>query len=486
MDPIKKITNSSNDIQFDENISMQRSANNDPNGGGNSVFVNDETNKLIEKGTPAVTITGFTTDPEQPDYLQSIKKMKQDSIICKDGDKYIWKHNGEDTTIEAANIEDAYKLIMGQTKDSESSGYFELKGSDGNFKKLFFTDEAAYGEKLDKSSTDKANMFDKTDIKKDNSFTLSTKELKYTKTTEKNNEETGKTVINKRSYSATMKNTENTPVYDWASSVGAEIDMTKQINKGANSLTLNANGIYSSTDAAYYLDETKPQEGRFPDTIFANSGTYVLDASATDKLQFAEKNNTKFSALGSIGIHGNATNTAATENLFTDGDLRITNDIGIEAKQKKDNLEFTNQLSIGMPLDLSKISYGATEKNGMTAGISFKGASKLNYSPMENLNLTANVGAFYTHTPHFDHSGINAEIGANYKTNKGNNLFATIGVEQEREHLSMNLFDETLKNEAELSTSIGYERKKVSFEGSISYNTGTKQTSGSISAKFKR
>ena len=158
----------------------------------------------------------------------------------------------------------------------------------------------------------------------------------------------------------------------------------------------------------------------------------------------------------------------------------------IEAKQKNDKLEFTNQLSIGMPLDLSKISYGATEKNSITAGISFKGASKLNYSPMENLNLTANVGAFYTHTPHFDHSGINAEIGANYKTNKGNNLFATIGVEQEREHLSMNLFDETLKNEAEISTSIGYERKKVTFGGSISYNTGTKQASGSISAKIKR
>ena len=417
---------------------------------------------LTEAEIPATVISGMESGGSSKKHA-----MGHATLLYKIGDKYVWNNYDKNQTYEADNIEDAYKKISKEDNGFTSKGYLGLKSSNGSFKKVLYSEEAAFGEKLDKSSTDKTNLFDKTNLKDDNSLTLSTKGINFTKTNEKNNTETGST-INQGSYSAEIKISKNTKSFDKATSIGLDADLTKQINKGTNSVTLNADPTLSA------IMDTKM-------TQYYGA----IDASVTDKKQFAETKNTKYSALGSFGIHGNIVANSNANGFFNDGDLRITDEIGIEAKYKKDQLEFTNQLSVGMPLDLNQKEYNQTPTgHNLAAGINFKGASKLNYNPTENLKLSADISGFYSHTPHFNHSGYNAEIGANYKTDS-TNLFATLGVEQEKEQLSINKFNDTIKDETELTSSFGFEKKNTTVEGSVDYNLNTKKAKGSISAKIK-
>ncbi|MCQ2789607.1 MAG: hypothetical protein MJ229_04420 [bacterium] len=417
---------------------------------------------LTEAEIPATVISGMQDTDDTNKHA-----MGHATLLYKVGDKYVWNNYEESKTYEADNIEDAYKQISKEDNGFTSKGYLGLKSNNGSFKKVLYTEEAAFGEKLDKSSTDNTNLFDKTNLKDDNSLTFSTKGFNLTKTNEKNNTETGST-INQGSYSAEIKTSKNTKSFDNATSIGLDADLTKQINKGTNSLTLNADSTLSAI-----MDAKMTQYYG------------AIDASITDKKQFAKTENSKYSVLGSFGTHGNFTANSKAKTFVNDGDLRITDEIGIESEYKNDKLELTNQVSVGMPLDLNQKEYDQSiTGHNFAAGINFKGASKLNYSPTENLNFSADINGFYSHTPHFNHSGYNAEIGANYKTDN-TNLFGKIGVEQEKEQLAINKFDETIKNETELTSSFGFEKKNTTVEGNVNYNLNTKKTKGSVSAKIK-
>ncbi len=414
---------------------------------------------LTESEIPATVISGLQETNN--------KAMGHATLLYKVGDKYVWNNYEKSQVYEADNIEDAYKQISKEDNNFTSKGYLGLKSNEGSFKKILYTEEAAFGEKLDKSSTDKTNLFDKTNIKDDNSLTISTKGINLTKTKEENTAN-GSSIINQGSYSAELKISENTKSFDKATSIGLDADLTKQINKGTNSVTLNADSTISAI-----IDSKMTQ-------YYA-----AINANATDKKQIAETENTKFSVLGSVGIQGNGAANSKARMFITDGDLRITDEVGVEAEFKNDKLDFTNQLSVGMPLDLNQKEYDQSiTGHNLAAGINFKGASKLNYNPTENLNLTANASGFYSHTPHFEHSGYNAEIGANYKINDAN-IFAKLGVEQEKEQIAINLFDETIKDETELTSSFGFEKENTTVEGNISYNLDTKKAKGTISAKIK-
>ena len=418
---------------------------------------------LNEAGIPAVVVHGF---------MEIDGKNGHATLLYKSGDKYVWNNYGNSEAFEADNIEDAFKIISKNNNYFSSNGYLNLQSDDGSFRKVLYTEEAAFGDKLDKSTTDKQNIFAKTNIENDNSITYSTNDYNITKTTENINSSAGTTKISQQSYSIQTKAEKDTKSFAKSDSTGFDANLTTQYKHDSNTITKNTDITFSSIN----------------DSTELNQQYFAINSSLTGSKKIINTENTDISVLGNIGAFGAfAMNEVSNYGKFSHGDFRFSNDLGVEIQNQVNNVEITNQASIGMPLDFDQKGYKQEinfDSYGISAGLNLKGSSELNYKPTQDLNLSANVNGFYSKTKHFEHTGYSAEIGAEYKTND-TNIFAKLGIEQEKEEITINKFDETIKNSTELTSSIGFSKDNTELTGTVSYDLNKKKAKGSLSAKIK-
>ncbi|MCQ2565050.1 MAG: hypothetical protein MJ152_04265, partial [Clostridia bacterium] len=291
---------------------------------------------LNEAGIPAVVVHGFQ------DIGNNTDKNGHATLLYKSGDKYVWNNYGSSEAFEADNIEDAFKIISKNGNKFSSNGYLTLQSEDGSFRKVLYTEEAAFGDKLDKSTTDKQSIFAKTDIKNDNSVTYSSNDYNATKTTKNYNLSSGTTKISQQSYSFQTKQNEKTKSFAKSDSAGFDANLTTQYKHDASTITTNTDITLSSIN----------------DSTELNQQYFAVNSSLTGDQKIVDTKNTDISVLGNIGAFGAfGMNEISNYGKLSHGDFRLTNDLGVEIENQINNIEITNQASAGMILDFDQKGY---------------------------------------------------------------------------------------------------------------------------------